>query len=269
MCAQTEPLFLLRDTALISERNGDATIYWSGRDTWAHLRHSRGVEVVWYLLSAVGTPTLKLYLQESIDGITWVDLAESAIDNNGAFPGLLGVGIDAASTPTGSLRIALTHRTAGAPFVRFGVQIAGPSGGSSQVEARLTLAVMACSRGGDVPIATRLVLEYGPPIWPGDGDQIGPIFSGIDVDQMTLVSVITNKGTNDLVLLKVQTATDPNGTWVDTGVSIDLTAAGTEVSAFDAVDKSVLGTWVRVVASGTQTLTQNATLDIAATVRMR
>ena len=267
MCADSVATYILNDTVIQSLRDGRSAIYWTPNTTWDLLRGARAVDIDWRLLSALGSPVVKIFLQRSVDGSSWTTCLSADGDWNGSKLGMLGYKIDNEPTsPASSLqRIALDHRTAGARYTRFGVQIEeDETTPTDQVEARLSISVTPIRRGGgEVPVARATTYSD-----VSSDALLGPMFSTVDVDQISFVASMSGAGSAEVFSFKVQTTSNPEiGPWIDTAAAITLTEGGTEED-ITSVDKTKLGTFGRVYVNSATNLTAGE-VDVVATVRMR
>ncbi len=177
MCKNSEPVFLVRDTALQSERDGSAAIYWAPSSTWAAFRGATAISLRFQVLSGSSTAIGRVFAETSVDGITWESWSGTG--------GLISSGMTIAEynsgtgTPSGTTRFYATEYLSDAPFVRFGVQVEDES--ESQGQLRLTLAATPVQGGGDINLA----YNDSANAFPAD-TLVGAVFQTANLDQLVI-----------------------------------------------------------------------------------
>ncbi len=240
MCMNTDPVNLVRDAALQSERNGEAAIYWGAPNTYAAFRGAKAISLSFLVLSGTRTSVGRVFAETSLDGITWNSMSGTG--------GLISAGMTTAdysgpltANPSGTTRFYAGGSLADAAFVRFGVQVEDDD--TEQAELRLTLTATPVHGGGDI------ILDYGTDITQLSG-AIGTAFSTVDADQVSLMgTVVGAAGTDtDALTLGLFTGSSDTGPWADTTVRLVLGDDGGTIpsSLVTSADKALLSSFCQV-----------------------
>lgn len=134
MACNMPSFFIVNDTELESERNGDAAIYWAAPSTWTALRGCSSFELHATALQIDTAAECDVFLEYGSDGVSWQPY------NSGT--GLLSDDPIDPDNRSESRRINLPDEVLYAPFIRLGVQVDNDTAGTSQVRARLIVAVV-------------------------------------------------------------------------------------------------------------------------------
>jgi len=243
MCMKTEPVILVRDASLASERDGAPAIYWAPQNTWQAFRGVSGINLAWRVFSvnepttgvSTGDVRARVFAQTSLDGVTWDDLSSGS-------NGLIPAGISDANA-SGATLIYTGGAIADAPYARFGVQVEDV-GVAIPVEIRLTLVATAVQSGGNITLA------YGDDIMSMTTvNPIGPVFATSGVDQVSVFGELRSVtgGSPDYVIMRLYTSASVDGPWVDSKVDLKL-GTGTTIPSSDviSVDKTLLSAFAQL-----------------------
>lgn len=256
MCKQSEPVYLVRDDTLYSERDGSPAIYWSPANSWAAFRGASAVELSWSVLAADPTALVRVFVQTSLDGKSW--------DDDTGTDGLVSAGIAVSSNPRGAVVPYYLGTSPGAAFVRFGVQVSDISSSPGPVSARMTLVVTPQHGGGEV------VYAYGRATDTlGVNDDVGPTLRVIDVAQMSLIGELFEKSgtipSGSSVELAFHTAASPSGPWL--ALSTTLTVTDLNPVALASALKDQLSNYVQVRVLSVTGASSTLCLNLTGTVR--
>ena len=219
MCMQSNPVVLLQDTTLQSERDGSRRIYWAPASTFTAFREGTALECEWFVHSTLNDPATSLYAQVSADGKSWEDLPDAEAG------GLLGGTItNTEAGNRGQARLWIGQLLSNASFVRFGIQVEDPDDPTTQqVEITLTLTVTPRTAGGSVQVA-----DQASPGTVASDTELGPKISLTDAKSVNFfVTSYGLEATGKFYKLDVKTAATPDAAeWLDTGLTITVTEGG-------------------------------------------